>query len=181
MSNAPRPDDDDNTWVTTSPNEDGSDYCVIVQWTTDVWKEMPRDLALEYAAYVSACAMRAHHDAAVFRQMRGQLGLKVDLAVKTVAEIRATREMIDKGDWPLELSSSVNIDGKPFLHLSIDGEAFGQWSVRDAMDHATGVLAAIASAPLDQSYFRYMFNTVGTSENTARSVVGALSESEVDD
>lgn len=160
-------------WVRTQPSASGRTYVVTIDFTDDLSRTLKPTEASEHARYVLAAAMQADHDAAVFRQLSDH-GLELEAIAETVRALREDRPPLRTAQRELTLEPGVNPEGGPFIRVSLDGQAIGQWTVADARSHAQGVLEAVHAADLDAAYYRHLVGVVGLDEPTARAAVGDL-------
>jgi len=123
-----------------------------------------------------AAAVCAEHDAAVFTQLTVKLELPADHAVATVEDLRKRRPPVDRQALqPLGLEPGINMQGKPYLKVSIGGHKVGQWTPGDARNHAMACLELAAAVPLDNAYFEWMTTGDGMiPSHVGRNIVGDL-------
>jgi hypothetical protein len=169
------PEPGDSVWVLSDLAADGT-YVTTVQAGPDHARVLDRSEALAYAGAVLEAAARAEHDAAVLAQLHNFLGLPVEAAAGSVADLRAERPPIDPAALaPIGLVPGVSASTKlPFLILEVDGAPVGQWTVTDARRHAEAVLEVSAAADLDAAYFRWLVGAVALDAGRARNVVSDL-------
>lgn len=164
--------DDGCVWVRTAPSVSGKTYVVSVEYSEDLVVSLNRSEARDYANTVIAASTAARHDAAVYMQLV-ESGVDDNLAAGVVASLRADRAPVGRVLPVFELRPGVGNHG-PFLVVLLAGEAAGQWTPAQAETHATGVLASVAAADLDQAYYRALRGSVGLEEEPARNAVAAL-------
>ena len=166
---------DGEIWIKTEPTVFGETYVVSVQFGEDRAVTLTPTRALEYASTVLAHAQRAEYDAAVLKQLRTK-GIGDDQAIMSmIVDMRKDRPPVDgEPTAPMQLSEGVNAEAKPFLAIHLDGSKWGQFEVRQAREHALGVLEAVEAADLDAGYYRILTGAVGLEEGVARAVVNDL-------
>lgn len=162
---------EDSVWIRTAPTVDGSGYVVTVEASADRAVVLTPDRALRYASAVLGAVQRAEYDAAVVRQLTAVLSDKSE-AARMVIDLRGARPPLDvEATAPLAVEPGVNSRHEPFLHLRVDGELDGQWTLPDARQHALTVLEAVGAADLDSGYYRALRGSIGLEEGEARAVV----------
>jgi hypothetical protein len=167
-------------WVKSWRLPAGTGFGVSVQVEGMSWGVLP-DQVGPYAALVVRRSIEAEHDAAVLSLLTS-LGLPLDEAVQVVArDIRPERVTENEVTAPLTLEPGVAAkdDGggfRPFLKVIVDGLDTGQWSPRQARQHAMAVLSVLAAADLDSVMERVLVGTVGLDRPRASAVIHGLAE-----
>lgn len=164
----------DHIWVRTDRGIGGHGYRISVEFTEDTAVGLSPTEAHDYVDAIYMALAWAEYDAAVFRQLTLKLGMDNTAAAGTLQEIRARRAPLTTAG-PLELVPGVSVfTGKAFLVIQVYGEKIGQWSPADARHHASGILDAIAVAPLDDAYHATLTGDVGVTEAVADQVLDDL-------
>lgn len=158
-------------------------YGIVISEGMDIVRAMSAQSAYKHAQEVLKAAQRAKYDAAIFLQLTHKFSLPPVDAGHIVADIRKKRRPLDeKALSPIGLEPGATIEGKPFLIVSVRGEAVGQWTPRDARGHALVALELAEVVSLDTAYYNYLRNDQanhlrsdwGLDETTARSIVGDI-------
>lgn len=169
---APEPTDDRAVWIRTEPSPDGATYLLVLELDADTAVTLTPDAAVTYAAAVTRLGMTAAHDAAVYLSLFDRVHDQA-AAFQVVRDLRNDRPAVDTGT-PLHLTPGLNLKGEPFLALEVNDQAAGQWEVAATLQHAAGVLQALAVADLDAAYYRTLRGMVGLDEPVARAAVADL-------
>jgi hypothetical protein len=164
-------------WVYSDLNPDGSaSYIVTISASDDVALSLKADAAVRYVAAVYRAAVIALHDAAVFQQLTGPLGLDIELAGSMIIDMRKDREPVQvTATAPLKYEPVVSASSfKPYVHVWARDQRITQWTPADCFQHAGYVMQALAAVDLDSGYYRYLVHTVGLDEPRARAAVNDL-------
>lgn len=164
--------------VRTGPARSGYGYDVILEADPDAApRRMSPSECLHYANTVLAATHRAAYDAAVIDQLTS-LNHDLEAAGQLINILRQRRKPLpDKATRPLSFVPGVSVfTREPFLTVNLHGAPLGQWTVSDALDHATAVLELIEVARLDSGYLRLLVEDVGLDEDTALRVVDGLAD-----
>lgn len=158
---------------------DGRYGIVLSRGDAERWLSY-EEVLLHCTATIQA-AVRAEHDAAVFKQLTGPLELPFEHAGLTVQDLRDMRPPVDaQALQPLGLEPGVTMAGKPFLVVRVGGHKVGQWTPADARNHAMACLELAAAVPLDNNYFDFMTGREDGEKvfpaHVARNVIGDLSQ-----
>lgn len=166
-------DDLKDIWIRSYPNEKGH-YGVVIEVGQDRTFPMDAVAAYAWAREVLSAVAAAEYDAAVIRQMH-HLGLDDHGAASVVSQIRADRaEEVPLSMIPgLSMKSGVSARTRQgFLLISLDGEAFGQWDMDQAREHALALLTAVEVAVLDAAYLRALLRTGLNLDLALRAIAG---------
>jgi hypothetical protein len=168
------PQGERSVWIKTDLTPTG--YVVTLDASDDNTRILTPDEALAYAAGVLAAAARAEYDAAVLKQITGKkLSLPMAAAAEVIETMRKDRPPLDpRPTRPFTFHPGVTGAGKAFLHVDCEGEEPGQWTPKQAREHAMWVLESVAVADLDSGYLQTLVATVGSSRDTATQVVDDL-------
>lgn len=161
-------------WVQSDVMPDGT-YAVTVSADADhVWV-LDRPAAFEYARTGVEAAQRAEYDAALFRLLTEKMSLaKADAAAVIGNDLRPDRPPLnDAATAPLTYLPGATGEGKPFIHIHLNGEPWGQVSPRQLREHAMTVLEAPAAADLDAGLMRFL-KTINIDQNRAEQLIGDL-------
>ncbi|MFI6326616.1 hypothetical protein ACIBG8_54470 [Nonomuraea sp. NPDC050556] len=166
----------DDVWITSDLDEKTSTYRVKISYGQDRSIGLGPNEALRYASAVLEARIRAMHDAAVIRQLHRKLTVPLQMCGQAVAALRADRAPLNhKATRPLMLEPGVSQELEPFLAVHIDGKRVGQWDVKQAYEHALGVLEVVSAADLDAAYYRYLIGpSHGIDKGRASNMVGDL-------
>lgn len=172
----PHDDDTDAVWITTDIGPDEKSYMVAVNWR-DTSVTITFDRALRYAQEVLRAANRAAYDAAIIGQLMSVDKMDHPTVVRLLNDLRKDRPPLDDtATRPISLAPGVNLRGKPFLVVSVNGEEMGQWSFSDTVKHATTMLGMVSVAELDSLYLQGLQVLVGVQRETATNMVSNLAE-----
>lgn len=159
---------------------DGTYGVTLRRGETSRW--LTREQVYAHAAEVVTAARRAEYDAALLRQLHGELGLPVQEVGMTVQTIREQRVPLDvEALNPLRLEPCATPEGKAFLVLSIGAHKVGQWTPGDARRHAMACLDLAEVVRLDNGYFAFLTGGDGVPEGPARAAVAGLMKFMTDD
>ena len=168
------PADPDCAWIITDLASDGT-YMVTVQVNQDLSIPLDHAAGIRYAAAVVQAAQRARYDAAAYAQLTRGVSMPVKLALESLGLLRGDRPPADSAATsPVDLRTGLTAAGKPFIGMWLAGKQIGQLDVDAAMEHATGILAAVEVAALDNAYYQFL-QTMACSEQRARGMVADLS------
>lgn len=174
MEGKARVTEESAVWIKTEPSIDGSTYMVTIEFSDDRSIPMTPDTAPRYAMTILQAVARAEYDAAVYRQL-GKLISDQNSVAQLIVDLRKDRPDVDQSaTGPLRIEPGVNRDGEPFLHVHIDDELIGQWTMQGAREHALTALEATIEADLDSGYYRSLAGLVGLEEARARQVIEDL-------
>lgn len=168
-------------WVRTEPDSSGT-YRLKLEIDEDHGQFLDVDQARAWAEYVLHQAVLAHYDALVFRQLTHSTN-DPRAAGDVIQELRKDRADYSNPNLSvqrLRLRPGVNIKGKPFLTVVIDGQDKGQWDYEQAQTHAVRILEGCQRADLDEQYRRTLVGLVGLDDATARRAVMGLSSHDDD-
>lgn len=173
----PEPQEED-LWVRTQPTPDGDAYVIAISLGPDVEFTLTPDEAVTYATHVIGVCARAQYDAAVAAHMEA-LGLDGPTVGQSALELRCARPPLGPAAWPWPLGFRGIVSHRtrgPIVNLVVDDRPVAQVDAAAVMNHALGVLEMAHVAGLDQVYYRWLTNTIGTTDAKARRAVMALSE-----
>lgn len=158
-------------WIRTEPDITGT-YRLKIEIDEDRGQFLTAEEARAYGEYVLGQTVLAHYDSLVFRQLTA--GTKDPRAAADVIQDLRKDRVPAQSPLPLALRPGVNIQGKPFMTVVIDGKDVGQWSIPDAREHALRILEGVQRADLDEQYRRTLVSLVGLDDAVARSAVEGL-------
>lgn len=170
-------DDDVDHVVTVRTDRDigGVGYVITVEYGPDQALGLTTSSAQGYVELVYAAIARAEYDASVIRQMREKLHADNDAVAVVVKGLRARRTKLSPCG-PVSLTPGVSRRTmEPYLILRYNRDPVGQWTPGEARHHASGVLDAIAVAPLDNVYREVLTDDVGTDAALAAAIIDDLS------
>lgn len=154
---------------------DGTYGIVLSRGDSVRW--LSREDVYRHSMAVMSASIRAEHDAAIFRQLTGELNLTPTDAAHMIADLRERRAPVDaQALQPLGLEPGVTIQGKPFLVLSVGGHKIGQWKPQDARQHALACMELAEAVPRDNDYFTFLSTAMELDGGQARAVVSGLAE-----
>lgn len=178
MANDETTSDEDAIWVRTEPTPDGTDYMVTIDIDEDRAFSLTEDEAKRYTFLLMEVLARTQYDAAVFGQVKAMVNNKggdpLPAAAQTVGDLRDRRPPIDFSGYMMWFEGGVNVEGEPFIRLETPTGPIGQWTIAEARGHISGILDAVPTARLDQSYLVTLQEVVGVTEQIARNVVEDL-------
>jgi hypothetical protein len=158
-------------WIRTEPDLTGT-YRLKIEINDDRGQFLTADEARAYGEYVLAQTVLADYDSMVFRQLTA--GSKDPRAAADVIQDLRKDRVPARSPLSLALRPGVNMQGKPFMTVVIDGKDVGQWSIPDAREHALRILEGVQRADLDEQYRRTLVSLVGLDDATARRAVEGL-------
>lgn len=173
-------DPNEGVWVESEVTPDGT-YVIGFHCGPDRAWVLNRDDAIRHAVAVATQAERAEYDAAMITVFHGQLGLPLESAVPFLTnDLRADRAAVDDPS-ALTVSPGVSLDGgiHGFLHLHLDGQIVGQWTLADARSYAGDVLQALAAVDNDTVLHRVLVGKVGMDDEKARQIIATLGQHRV--
>lgn len=145
-------------------------YGIVLSYGKTVRWLSREDVTLHCQVVVEA-AVRAQHDAAVFKQLHHRVGLPLEEVGLMVQQVRDARPPLDaQAIQPLGLEPGVTVEGKPFLAIRVGGRKVGQWTPGDARDHALGCLELAAAVDLDNRYRDVLVEQVGVGDRAYQMV-----------
>lgn len=166
--------DESAVWIKTEPSVDGSTYVVTIEFSDDRSIPLTPDTAPRYAMTILQAVARAEYDAAVYKQMSGIVSDPASVA-QVITDLRQDRPDVDHSvTKPLRIEPGVNNRGEPFLHVHVDDELVGQWTMEGAREHAVTAMEASIVADLDAGFYRALTGIVGLEPARARNVIHDL-------
>lgn len=167
--------DEGAAWIHTEPTPDGTGYMVTLSVDEDRSISLERPTAMEYAYTVLKVVACAEYDAAVLKQMTKRVNR--ESAAQLVVDLRKDRPEPDFTVMaPLSLAEGVTSAGKAFVIVKKDGEPVGQWDLKQAREHALGIIESLVVAELDEAYLRCLKGVVGVETGIAQAMVNDLQE-----
>lgn len=164
-----------SVWIKTGPTLDGKSFMVEVEIDKDTSIVLDRTNCLEYGYAILSAVAHAEYDAAVMKQLTSKLEIKPEDALQVVLDMRQDRAPINMAATsPLALVPGVNKELKPFLTVKVHDEAVGQWTLKDAREHALAAIEAHIVADLDTSYLKELKGLIGLEDHVARNVIEDL-------
>lgn len=174
------PDQNEGVWVQSEAAPDGT-YVIGFHCGPDRAWVLNRDDAILHAMAVATQAERAEYDAAILAVFHGQLGLPLESAVPFLTnDIRPDRPPVEDPS-ELTVSPGVSQDGEihGFLHLHLDGQIVGQWTLDAARSYAGDVLQAVAAVDNDAVLHRVLVGKVCMDDEKARQIIEKLGQHRV--
>lgn len=151
---------------------DGSYGIVLSYGKTIRW--MAVEDVTYYCQGVVQAAVYAEYDAGIVKQLRDRVGVPQEGVGEVLELVRAKRPALNvHATHPLGLEPGVNLAGKPFIGLHVNGRKVGQWDPDDCRSHALGCLDLAAAVQLDNVYRQVLAEDVGVGDK-ARGFVGML-------
>lgn len=170
--------DETTFWVSTVPTKKGHGFLVQIQ-LDDLTVTLNEHRAMLYAAAVLRAAAYAEYDHSVYTQMRARFDH--DHAFSVVRDLQNERPPLElKDSEPLLFLPALQRDDARtpvvLIRSASEQKNLGTWALDQAREHAFVVVEAVAVSELDGAYLRTLRGTIGLDEDTARAVVGELSQ-----